>query len=113
MSEHTVLYSGTTPEERAAFGVELVDRARLLREADVVSCHVPLTNETRHMVNRETLAFRRPSAYLINISRGGVVDQDALVEARRAGRIAGAGLDVFSPEPLPSGTRSPRSTTSS
>ncbi len=97
-------YITLTPEERARFGgIELVSRERLLRESDVVVCHVPLTAETRHMVDRAFLAQMRPGAYLINISRGGVVDQDALVEALRARRIAGAGLDVFTPEPLPPG----------
>jgi phosphoglycerate dehydrogenase-like enzyme len=97
-------YIALTPEERARFGgVELVPRERLLREADVVVCHVPLTAETRLMVNREFLAQMKPTAYLINVSRGGVVDQDALVEALRARRIAGAGLDVFTPEPLTPG----------
>jgi phosphoglycerate dehydrogenase-like enzyme len=97
-------YITLRPEERARFGgIELVPRERLLREADVVVCHVPLTAETRHMVDREFLARMKPTAYLINISRGGVVDQDALVEALRARRIAGAGLDVFTPEPLTPG----------
>src|SRR5439155_26804709 len=96
-------YITLTIEERAEYGVELIERDRLLRTADVVSCHVPLTGETRHLINRETLALMKPSAYLINVSRGGVVDQDALVEALRARRIAGAGLDVFTPEPLPPG----------
>lgn len=96
-------YITLTPEERAGFDVELVDRARLLREADIVCCHVPLTPETRHLINRETLGLMKPSAYLVNVSRGGVVDQEALVEALRVRRIAGAALDVFSPEPLPPG----------
>jgi phosphoglycerate dehydrogenase-like enzyme len=55
------------------------------------------------LINRETLALMKPSAYLVNVSRGGVVDQAALIEALRARRIAGAGLDVVSPEPLPPG----------
>ena len=97
-------YITLTPEERGRYGgIELVSRERLLRESDVVVCHVPLTDETRHLVNRAFLAQMKPSAYLINISRGGVVDQDALVEALRARRIAGAGLDVFTPEPLAPG----------
>ena len=97
-------YITLTPEERARYGgIELVSRERLLRESDIVVCHVPLTDETRHLVNRAFLAQMKPSAYLINISRGGVVDQDALVEALRARRIAGAGLDVFTPEPLAPG----------
>lgn len=97
-------YITLTPEERARYGgVELVPREQLLRESDVVVCHVPLTGETRHMVDRRFLAQMKPAAYLINISRGGVVDQEALVEALRARRIAGAGLDVFTPEPLEPG----------
>ena len=97
-------YISLTPEERARFGgIELVSRERLLHESDVVVCHVPLTDETRHLVNRAFLAQMKPSAYLINISRGGVVDQDALFEALHERRIAGAGLDVFTPEPLAPG----------
>src|SRR5262245_12212197 len=97
-------YITLTPEERARFGgIELVSRERLLRESDVVVCHVPLTDETRHLVDRVFLGQMKPSAYLINISRGGVVDQDALVDALRERRIAGAGLDVFTPEPLAPG----------
>jgi phosphoglycerate dehydrogenase-like enzyme len=96
-------YITLSPAERAQHGVELVERDRLLREADIVCCHVPLTDETRHLINRETLALMKPTAYLVNVSRGGVVDQGALIDALRARRIAGAGLDVFSPEPLPPG----------
>jgi D-3-phosphoglycerate dehydrogenase len=96
-------YVSLTPAERSEFGVELVDQERLFREADIVCCHVPLTDETRHLIGRRTLAWMKPDAYLVNVSRGGVVDQEALVEALRARRIAGAGLDVFSPEPLPPG----------
>ena len=96
-------YITLTAAERAEFGVELVARERLYREADVLCCHVPLTAETRHAINRETLGWMKPTAYLVNVSRGGVVDQEALYEALRARRIAGAGLDVFTPEPLPAG----------
>ena len=79
-------YITLAPEERARYGgIELVSRERLLRESDIIVCHVPLTDETRHLVNRAFLAQMKPSAYLINISRGGVVDQDALVEALRDG----------------------------
>jgi D-3-phosphoglycerate dehydrogenase len=96
-------YVTLSPAERTGWGVELVGRERLFREADVVCLHVPLTAETRHLINRETLGWMKPTAYLVNISRGGVVDQEALIEALRGRRIAGAGLDVFSPEPLPPG----------
>ena len=95
-------YITLTPEERARFGgIELVSRERLLRESDVVVCHVPLTDETRHMVDRRFLAQMKPTAYLINVARGGCVDEPAMLEALRAGQIAGAGIDHFWDEPLP------------
>lgn len=71
----------------------------LLERSDFVSLHVPLTPETRHMIGRRELAMMRPTAYLINTARGPVVDEEALVEALREGRIAGAGLDVYEREP--------------
>lgn len=73
----------------------------LLPEADVVVLTVPLTKETRHMIDAEALRRMKSTAYLINIGRGGTVDERSLVEALRAGEIAGAGLDVFEAEPLP------------
>ncbi len=81
--------------------VEMVPLEELLTRADVVDLHVPGTDETRHMLNAERLALMKPSAYVINTSRGMIIDTDALVEALRAGRIAGAGLDVHEQEPLP------------
>ncbi len=78
----------------------------VLRNADVVSIHVPLLPETTHLLNAERLALMKPSAYLINTSRGPVIDEDALVEALKSGLIKGAGLDVFEHEPaLASGLR--------
>ena len=74
----------------------------LLEEADVVTVHVPLTPETRGMIGASELARMRPGAVLVNVSRGPVVDEEALVDALRQGRIA-AGLDVFADEPLPAG----------
>jgi D-3-phosphoglycerate dehydrogenase len=82
-------------------GIELVDLETVFKEADFVSVHAPLTPETAKIVNREQLALVRPSAFLINTARGGLVDEAALHEALSAGRIAGAGLDVFEVEPLP------------
>jgi D-3-phosphoglycerate dehydrogenase / 2-oxoglutarate reductase len=73
--------------------------AEVLTTADVVTLHTPLTTETRHMIGREQLAMMKKSAYLINTSRGSVVDEPALVAALQAGQIAGAGLDVFEQEP--------------
>jgi len=72
---------------------------RLLAEADVVSLHVPLTLETRHLMGAPELALMRPSAVLVNVSRGPVVDEGALVDALVEGRIAGAALDVYEHEP--------------
>lgn len=73
----------------------------VLAQADFVSVHTPLTPETQHLMNRERFAKMKSSAILINTSRGPVVEMDALVEALREGRIAGAALDVTDPEPLP------------
>ena len=73
----------------------------LLPEADVVALCVPLTDETRGMIGAEELAAFKPGSYLINLGRGKVVDTDALVQALQEGRLAGAGLDVTDPEPLP------------
>ena len=75
------------------------DLLPLLKEADVVSLHVPLRDETRHLIDANTLAAMKPSAVLVNTARGAVVDEQALVDALRAGTIAGAGLDVFENEP--------------
>jgi (S)-sulfolactate dehydrogenase len=76
----------------------------LLREADVVSLHVPLTDETRHLIDRLRLKRMRKDAILLNAARGGVVDEAALAAALRAGELAGAALDVFEEEPLTAAT---------
>jgi phosphoglycerate dehydrogenase-like enzyme len=82
-------------------GVELVGLEELFRRADFLSVSVPLSEATRHIVNAERLALMKPTAWLINTSRGPTVDQKALYEALVAGRIQGAGLDVFEVEPAP------------
>ena len=76
----------------------------LLKMADVVSLHVPLTAETRNMLDAQRLAMMKTDAILINTSRGGVVDEPALAAALKAGKLGGAALDVFDPEPLPAGS---------
>lgn len=79
--------------------VRFVDLPQLLAASDVITLHAPLTEQTNHLVNRQTLAMMKPSAFLINTGRGGLVDEAALAEALNAGRLAGAGLDVLSSEP--------------
>jgi glyoxylate reductase len=83
----------------AALGAAYVSLDALLQQSDFVSVHVALTRETVHLIGARELARMRPSAFLINTARGPVVDEKALVDALRAGRIAGAGLDVFEDEP--------------
>ncbi|CEP67080.1 D-isomer specific 2-hydroxyacid dehydrogenase,catalytic domain [Moorella glycerini] len=88
------------PEVAAKNGVILYeDLDRIFREADVISIHTPLTAETRGLVNGARLAMMKPSAFLVNFSRGGVVDEEALYQALKRGAIAGAALDVFEEEP--------------
>jgi lactate dehydrogenase-like 2-hydroxyacid dehydrogenase len=84
---------------RAVFAGRGDDLGTLLETADVVSLHTPLTPETRHLIDAEALARMRPTSVLVNTSRGAVVDEAALVEALRAGAIAGAALDVYEHEP--------------
>jgi phosphoglycerate dehydrogenase-like enzyme len=79
---------------------ELVDLDTLLRASDFVTVNCALTPETHHLLNRERLLLMKPTAYLINTARGGVVDQAALADVLAARRIAGAALDVFEPEPI-------------
>ena len=87
-------------EEESALDLSHVSLDELFRTSDILTCHTPLTPQTRHIVNRERLALMKPTAVLINTSRGPVVDEAALIEALQEGRIAGAGLDVFEQEPV-------------
>ncbi|MDD2671415.1 MAG: D-glycerate dehydrogenase [Syntrophales bacterium] len=87
------------PAEERALRVEYADLRSLLREADFVSLHVPLTEATKHLIGAEELALMKPTSYLINTSRGPVVDEKALVQALRGRKIEGAGLDVYENEP--------------
>lgn len=98
--EMPLLYHGRRPSaELDALGARQVPLDELLATSDFVSLHVPLTPETRHMIDARALAQMKPTAYLINTARGPVVDEAALVTALKDQRIAGAGLDVYEDEP--------------
>ncbi len=88
-----------TGERKRELGIETVDKETVFREADLITIHTPLTQETRHIVNRATLALMKPTAYIVNTARGGMVDVGALAEALRNRRIAGAAIDVYETEP--------------
>lgn len=91
-----------TPERAAALGVALVGTLpELLAQADVVSLHCPALPATTRLIDAAALAHMRPGSYLINVARGAIVDEAALVAALRSGHLAGAGLDVYDPEPAP------------
>ena len=90
-----------TAERAAQCGATLVDKETLFRDSDVLSVHVRLSERTRGLVGAEDLARMKPMAYFVNISRGPIVDEDALIDVLRSGGIAGAGLDTVDVEPLP------------
>ncbi len=90
-----------TPEEEAELGARQVELDELLRESDFISLHVNLTDDTHHLIDAAALRAMKPTAVLVNTSRGPVVDPDALTVALRDGEIFAAGLDVTEPEPLP------------
>ena len=102
--EMTVLYYNPTRRSEAEklYGLTFCpDIPSALKEADFVSLHMPLTPDTRHMMGRDYLKLMKPTAILVNTARGAIVDPQALYEALRDGVIAGAGLDVTEPEPIP------------
>ena len=88
-----------TAEQAANHGVELVDLESLLARADVVTVHVPLTRATRGLIGREAIARMKPGSIVLNVARGGIVDEAAVAEALASGHLAGAGIDVFDAEP--------------
>jgi D-3-phosphoglycerate dehydrogenase len=90
-----------TPQRAAELQARLVPIERLLEEADIVTLHVSLTDETRHLLNAPRLALMKTTAFLVNTARGELVDEAALVAAVKEKRIAGAAIDVFAEEPLP------------
>ena len=90
-----------TKERKEELGIEVVDKETVFHHADFITVHTPLTPETRHLVNEHTLSLMKPTAYLVNTSRGLMVDTQALSVALEKGVIAGAGIDVFDVEPPP------------
>ncbi|MFI6090980.1 2-hydroxyacid dehydrogenase [Streptomyces sp. NPDC051218] len=99
----SVVYAGPRPasaeKEAALGGARHVELDELLRTSDYVTLHAPLTEDTRHLLDAGRLALLKPTAFVINTSRGALIDQDALADALTAGTLAGAGIDVFDPEP--------------
>ncbi|HOZ45264.1 MAG TPA: C-terminal binding protein [Candidatus Hydrogenedentes bacterium] len=90
------------PEERVReLGITLVDHETIFRTADFITIHTPLTDETRHIINAKSLGMMKPTAYVVNTSRGPMVDHEALAEALKSGQIAGAAIDVYDVEPPP------------
>lgn len=88
-----------TPEEEQNMGLEFMEIDDVVRNADILSLHIPLNPATRKLIDRRRIAMMKPDAILINTARGGVVDEAALIEALRERKIRGAGLDTFDPEP--------------
>jgi len=86
------------PEWAQQNGVEYVDALTLARNSDVISLHIPLTPETKHLIRRETLEVMKPGTILINVSRGALIDTTALIEALKSGRLGGVALDVYEEE---------------
>jgi phosphoglycerate dehydrogenase-like enzyme len=92
-----------SPEEEAKLGVKYVSFEELLKTSDIVSLHIPKTESTAGLINRNTIELMKPTAVIINTSRGGVINQADLYEALSSGRLFGAGLDVYENEPLEKG----------
>lgn len=93
-----ILVHSRTPKEDEE-KIHYVSLKELLKNSDYVSLHCPLTENTKHMINKETLSLMKPSAFIINTARGALIDEKALIEALKNGTIAGAGLDVQESEP--------------
>jgi len=97
-----VLATSATPKHAPA-NIQLTDLTTLFRQSDVISLHCPLTPQTKNLLNNERLALMKPTAFLLNTSRGPLIDEHALADALNSGRIAGAAVDVLSVEPPPAG----------
>lgn len=93
-----------SPEQEQELGVTYVSLEELMAQSDIVSIHVPLLDSTAGMINRKNLALMKPTACIINTSRGGVIQEEDLIEALQNNKILGAGLDTYAVEPLPAGS---------
>jgi phosphoglycerate dehydrogenase-like enzyme len=99
-----IAWSPNLTDERAAeHGVARAEKEELFRRADIVTIHMPLSERSRGLIGAAELALMKPTAYLVNTSRGPIIDEVAMIDALSEGRIAGAGLDVYDVEPLPAG----------
>ncbi len=106
LAMHVIAYDPFVSAEHAArLNVQLVDLPELLRTADFISLHTPQTAQTRGMINAQTLALVKPTARILNVARGGLIDETALLAALDEGRLAGAAIDVFPQEPPPPDSR--------
>ncbi|MER1991903.1 MAG: 2-hydroxyacid dehydrogenase [Aerococcus urinaeequi] len=92
-------YNRSEKQEAKDLGVELVELDELLQKADIVSVHLPLNDETKHLLNKDNLSLMKDSAVIINVARGPIIDDAALADLLNEGKIAGAGIDVFDGEP--------------
>lgn len=92
-------YNRSEKQEAKDLGVELVELDELLQRADIVSVHLPLNDETKHLLNKDKLSLMKDSAVIINVARGPIIDDAALADLLNEGKIAGAGIDVFDGEP--------------
>jgi phosphoglycerate dehydrogenase-like enzyme len=96
-----IIYNDITDVEPLDFPAQSMAKDQLYSKADIISLHVPLTSDTRRLINEGTLSKFKDGTFLINTSRGPVVDNIALANALKSGKLGGAALDVFDPEPLP------------
>lgn len=99
-----VLVYSRHPDAQTDAGVQFVDAGTLFAQSDVLSLHCPLTDDTRHLINRESLARMKDGAMLINTARGPLIDEAALRDALRSGKLSGAAVDVADCEPIPAGS---------
>lgn len=92
-------YSRTVRSEGLEMGIKYMDLEELLKQSDIVTLHIPVSPETQGLISRDMLALMKPEAIIINTSRGGIIDNEALAEALKEGKVAGAGIDVYEEEP--------------